>query len=104
MLTECWNGRGRGAAGLAASSGGGEERGSWPGLLRRSSGRRGCRIRLAASLGRRTRVSGVQDSTAASKTSVGHNSPEVKSGAIPARHGTKVEARASGSVLGLRWS
>jgi len=67
MLTERWNGRGREAAGLAASSGGGEERGSWPGLLRRSSGRRGCRIRLAASLGRRTRVKGVQDSTAANK-------------------------------------
>ena len=67
MLTERWNGRGREAAGLAASSGGGEERGSWPGLLRRSSGRRGCRIRLAASLGRRTRVKGVQDSTSANK-------------------------------------
>ena len=67
MLTERWNGRGREAAGLTASSGGGEERGSWPGLLRRSSGRQGCRNRLAASLGRRTRVIGVQDSTAANK-------------------------------------
>ena len=67
MLTERWNGRGREAAGLAASSGGGDERGSWPGLLWRSSGRRGCRIRLATSLGRRTRVRGVQDSTAANK-------------------------------------
>ena len=75
MLTERWNGRGLEAAGLAASSGGGEERGSWPGLLRRSSGRRGCRIRLAASLGRRTRVIGVQDSTAASKSRRAPSSP-----------------------------
>ena len=55
MLTERWNGRGREAAGLAASSGGGEERGSWPGLLRRSSGRRGCRIRLAAFAGEKNK-------------------------------------------------
>jgi hypothetical protein len=42
--------------------------------------------------------------TGGEKSSGGQNSPQVKSGAIPARHGTKVEARASGSVLGLRRS
>ena len=104
VLTELgFEGEGR-AKSMAMLTGGGAGTVIAGGVRRPFSGRLAAGFNSWRRWGEEQGVRGVQDSTAASKTSVGHNSPEVKSGAIPARHGSKVKAKASGSVLGLRRS